>query len=212
MANNASLLPPNARPLEHALAASMARITAIPTPLTDLVRPDAVAAPILPWLAWGLSVQRWRPSWSEAQRRAATATAIPNAKIRGSRAAVEQVITDYDPRITLTEWFEEGGTGVPYTFFITLPLDGMFDTIATASFAVELYRDLVRVKPARAHFELRQQAMAKATLPMAAIARAWRMDRTMAAMTGPDPADDRKLTTEYGEPLEGADGIAWEYL
>jgi phage tail P2-like protein len=85
VANNPSLLPPNARPLEHALAASMARITAIPTPLTDLWRPDAIPASILPWLAWGLSVDRWRPSWSEEQRRAATAAAIPNAKIRGSR-------------------------------------------------------------------------------------------------------------------------------
>ncbi|WJS98203.1 phage tail protein I [Novosphingobium humi] len=212
MANNPSLLPPNATRLEHALAAATARITAIPTPLTDLWRPEAIPAAILPWLAWSLSVDRWRPSWSEAQRRAATAAAIPNAKIRGSRAAAEAVIADYDPRITLTEWWEAGGSGVPYTFFVTLPLDGLFDTIATASFAAELYRDLVRVKPARAHFTLRQKAMAKATLPMAAVARAWRMDRAMAAMTGPDPADDLNITTEYGEPLEGADGAAWEYI
>lgn len=212
MANNSSLLPPNARPLEQALAGAMARITAIPTPLTDLVRPDAIPASILPWLAWGLSVNRWRPTWSEEQRRAATAQAIPNAKIRGSRAAAEAVLADYDPRITLTEWWEEGGTGVPYTFFCTLPLDGTFDDMATAGFAAELYRDLVRVKPARAHFELRQRVIAKVTLPMAAVARAWRMDRAMATMIGPDPADDLQLTTEYGEPLEGADGIAWEYI
>jgi P2-related tail formation protein len=32
----------------------------------------------------GLSVDRWRPSWSEEQRRAATASAIPNAKIRAA--------------------------------------------------------------------------------------------------------------------------------
>lgn len=212
MANNPSLLPPNARPLEHALASSMARITAIPTPLTDLWRPDAIPATILPWLAWGLSVDRWRPSWSEEQRRAATAAAIPNAKIRGSRAAAQAVIADYDPRITLTEWWEEGGSGVPYAFFCTLPLDGAFDDLATASFATELYRDLTRVKPARAHFQLRQQVMAKAALPMAAVARAWNMDRAMATMIGPDPADLLKITTEYGEPLEGDDDAGWEYI
>lgn len=211
MANNSSLLPPNARPLEHALASSMARITAIPTPLTDLWRPDAIPATILPWLAWGLSVDRWRPSWSEEQRRAATAAAIPNAKIRGSRAAAQAVIADYDPRITLTEWWEEGGTGIPYTFFVTLPLDGAFDDMATASFATELYRDLVRVKPARAHFQLRQQVTAAATMPFTGVARTLRTDRFDAGLIGPDPADDLKLTTEYGEPLEGADGAAWEY-
>ena len=210
MANNPSLLPPNARPLEHALATSMARIAAIPTPLTDLVRPDAIPAPILPWLAWGLSVQRWRPSWSDAQRRAATAQAIPNAKIRGSRAAAEAVIADYDPRITLTEWWEAGGSGVPYPFFVPLPLDGLFDTIATASFAAELYRDLVRVKPARAHFTLRQTVSSWAALPLFPIARALRADRFAAATIGPFDADEIKLQTEDGEPLEGPDGIAWE--
>ncbi|WCT76290.1 phage tail protein I [Novosphingobium humi] len=210
MANNPSLLPPNATRLEHALAAATARITAIPTPLTDLWRPDTIPASILPWLAWSLSVDRWRPSWSEEQRRAATAQAIPNAKIRGSRAAAEAVIADYDPRITLTEWWEEGGSGVPYTFFVTLPLDGLFDTIATASFAAELYRDLVRVKPARAHFTLRQKAMAHAALPMVAAARAMRAERWRAAMADPDPADDLKLQSEDGEPLEGPDGLAWE--
>lgn len=212
MANNSSLLPPNARPLEHALASATARIGAIPTPLTELVRPDAIPASILPWLAWGLSIKRWRPSWNEAQRRTATAQAIPNAKIRGSRAAADAVIADYDPRITLTLWYEAGGSGVPFTFFVTLPLDGTFDTMATAEFAAELYRDLVRVKPARDHFQLRQRVTAKAALPMAAVARAWAMDRAMATMIGPDPADDLKLTTEYGEPLEGDDGAAWEYI
>lgn len=212
MANNPSLLPPNAKPLEHALAGAMARITSIPTPLTELVRPYAIPASILPWLAWGLSVDRWRPSWSEEQRRAATAAAIPNAKIRGSYATAAAVIADYDPHITMTLWYEAGGSGIPYTFFVTLPLDGQFDTMARAEFAAELYRDLVRVKGARDHFQLRQRVSAKATLPMAAVARAWRMDRAMATMIGPDPADDLKLTTEYGEPLEGDDGAPWEYI
>jgi P2-related tail formation protein len=121
------------------------------------------------------------------------------------------VIADYDPRITLTEWWEEGGTGLPYTFFCTLPLDGAFDDLATASFATELYRDLTRVKPARAHFQLRQQLRAKAPCPWPPW-RAHGHGTHHGHLIGPDPADDLKITTEYGEPLEGDDGAGWEYI
>lgn len=210
MGNSASLLPPNARALEHALAAATARLGDIPRPLPELWRPDAIPLAILPWLAWGLALDRWRQAWSEAQKRAATANAIPDARQKGSRGAAMAVLADYDPRLTMVEWWEEGGSGAPYTFTVIHPLDGAGGPRASAAFAASLYADLLRVKPARAHFELRQRLAARAALPVAAALRSLRLERRRAAMTGPDPADDLKLQTEYGEPLEGGEGLALE--
>jgi phage tail P2-like protein len=195
------------RPLEHALAAAMARITAIPTPLTDLWRPgDPRLDPA--WLAWSLSVDRWRPSWSEAQRRAATA-AIPNAKIRGSRAAAEAVIADYDPRITLTEWWEEGGSGVPYTFFVTLPLDGLFDDRHGQLRRRTLPRPCprqTRPRPFRA-----APKVAQGTLPMAAVARACAWNAPWPRSSAPTPPT---ISTHHRiwRTARRADGAGWEYI
>lgn len=205
MANSASLLPPNAKPLEHALATATARIGDIPRPLLELWRPDAIPLAILAWLAWGLAVDRWRQEWSEAQKRAATAQAIPNARIKGSRGAAMAVLADYSPSLTLTEWFEEGGSGEPYTFFVTVPLDAD-PALNSAAFAQDVYNGLIGVKPARAHFKLRQRAIARTTLPMTAASRAWRYDRYRAQASYPT----EYLLSESAQILQAEDGQLME--
>ena len=57
-----SLLPPNATPLERAIALALARITAIPTPAGDTWNPATCPAPLLPHFAWGMSVDTWDPA------------------------------------------------------------------------------------------------------------------------------------------------------
>jgi phage tail P2-like protein len=208
--SNASLLPPNATPLENALAQASSRIGDIPIPLVDLWNPATCPIALLPWLAWGLSTDQWRQGWSEARRRQAVAHAIPSAKIKGSRAAADAVLAEYDPLLTLTEWWQAGGTGQPYTFSVTLPLDGAGGPRSTATFARELHRDLVSVKPARAHFALYQRVDARTVLPIAGAARTMRFERRRAAPAPVDPNAALYLQTEYGEPIEGGEGIILE--
>ena len=65
-----TLLPPNASELERAAEGAIrARLTAVPIPLASLWRPDTCPAPLLPWLAFALSVDQWSDRWPEAIQR-----------------------------------------------------------------------------------------------------------------------------------------------
>jgi len=171
---------------------------------------NASLLPLLPWLAWGLSTDMWRTGWDDARRRNATAQAIPNARKKGSRAATDAVMAEYDPHLTVTIWHEAGGSGIPYTYCVTLPLDGAGGDRATAQFARDLYYDLVEVKPARDHLTLYQRLDARTVLPIAGAARATRAERFRAIPAPLDPNANRYLQTEYGEPIEGGEGLILE--
>ena len=65
-----TLLPPNASDLERAAEGAIrARLEAVPIPLATLWNPDTCPAPLLPWLAWALSVDQWSDQWPEAMQR-----------------------------------------------------------------------------------------------------------------------------------------------
>ena len=65
-----TLLPPNASDLERATEGAIrARLTAVPIPLATLWNPDTCPQPLLPWLAWALSVDQWSERWPVAIQR-----------------------------------------------------------------------------------------------------------------------------------------------
>jgi phage tail P2-like protein len=206
-----SLLPPNATPLETALASAMARIGAVPVPLRTLLSASTAPLAVIPWLAWEMAVYRWDADWSEARRRDGVANAITNHRHRGTRGAMDDLLAEYDSTLTLLEWWEPGGSGVPFTFWVNLPTNGASASSATATFATSLMTDIGLTKPARALFEFRQTATATVSLPITVAARTLIMTRSLSAIGQPDPADLLKLTTEYGEPLQGGEGLDWEY-
>ncbi len=92
MTDLVTLLPPNHTPFEEALSLSVADALDIPVDLPLLVRPYEIPAPLLPWLAWGVSVDLWKDDWPEEKKRAAVARSIPWHKIKGTRAAMTEAI------------------------------------------------------------------------------------------------------------------------
>lgn len=78
------LLPGNATPLERALAASTLRLEEIPLPIDDVWRPDRCPAHLLPWLAWGLSVDLWDDTWPEAKKRYVCAQSFELHRLKGT--------------------------------------------------------------------------------------------------------------------------------
>jgi phage tail P2-like protein len=205
------LLAPNSTRWEHALAAPLVRLSQIPNPLPDMLNALTTPIAVLPWLAWELCVYRWNENWSETRRRQAVANAIADHRRRGTRGAMDDLLAEYDPTLRLVEWWEEGGSGEPYTFTVTLPVNGADAASVTASFGSALLADIALTKPERAHFDVRQQANASISMPIAIAARSMVQLRSFGAMVQPDPADLLKLTTEYGEPLQSDDGAIWEY-
>jgi phage tail P2-like protein len=87
-----SLLPSNATDQERAIDLTTARVGDPPVPLRSLWDPETCPADLLPWLAWGLSVDEWQPSWPEGRKRAVIAASIEVHRRKGTRAAVVQAV------------------------------------------------------------------------------------------------------------------------
>lgn len=118
-----SLLPPNATAAERAIDAAAERLADIPVPLRDLWNPQTIPAALLPWLAWGLSVDVWDPAWTEARKRATVAASIEVHRHKGTVGAMLTALgaLDYDAR--LVEWWQSTPRGAPYTFGVEARLD-----------------------------------------------------------------------------------------
>ena len=103
----ASLLPPNASPLERALEdVHGARIDAIPAPLRALWDADTCPESALPALAWQLSVDDWSDDWPLDRRRAVVASSVDVHRRKGTLGALRKVLADAGhPDAVVTEGF-----------------------------------------------------------------------------------------------------------
>jgi phage tail P2-like protein len=208
-----SLLPPNVSALETALEASAeARLDGVPVPVKDTWNPATCPDFLLPWIAWGLSIDLWDTAWSEAQKRAAIASAIADQRRKGTRASLRAVLDRFDPLIGLVEWFEDPDVLDPYTFRLELPLAADTEVPMNEATVAALLRDIAAVKPLRSHFgavhRLAAQAHAYLLSPVR-IAGFERLDAAGDTESALDPVWGTYLQTEDGEPLLGGAG---EYL
>lgn len=89
--SDASLLPPNATPLERALAKACAMPHA-PEVIRRLWNPWQCPVELLPWLAWAWSVDEWDSAWTEAQQRSMVAGSIRLHRKKGTPWAVREAL------------------------------------------------------------------------------------------------------------------------
>ncbi|WP_267382604.1 MULTISPECIES: phage tail protein I [unclassified Sphingomonas] len=214
-----SLLPPNATPLERALEGATARVGAIDiAQAAELWNPATCPAPILPWLAWSLSVDFWDPAWSDAVKREAVATSIAKHRRKGTRTSVEEVLARYDELLRVIEWFKAVPPAQPHTFEIQLDLvtaEGVAPggLRSSAAFAEAIIRDVTRVKPLREHFILAQTLRARAAVGIFGVARLAGFVRERAALVSDtSPFWDPCLQSEDGEPFQDDLGTFFEDL
>ena len=125
----ATLLPPNASPLEGCLEQAMARYDdGRDVPIDALWDPHRCPAPLLPWLAWALGVRRWDAQWSGEVKRRVIAGAVPLRRIEGTvgaiRAHLDALGAEYD--------VVERPGGAPFTAAITLHNSAEVGAAATA--------------------------------------------------------------------------------
>ncbi len=167
-----SLLPPNATPLETALAQVMAeRIGALAAPLRALWSPTDCPEVFLPWLAATVGVEQWSDAWPIAIRRARVASAIAIHRYKGTVRAVTDIASAYGGNLRLTEWWQTTPPGAPFTFALSLSVGGQV-AAPTADFITALIADISRAKPARAHFTVTTATNASAAIAICAVARA----------------------------------------
>lgn len=202
------LLPPNATLLEQALVESGARITDIPVPIRALWDPATCPAALLPWLAWGVSIDFWDTTWSEQVKRDEIAGAIAAQRRKGTRASLRAVLDRFDPLIEIVEWFEDRGNLDPHTFRLELPLLSDGGREFTEEVIAELLRDISVVKPLRAHMFAVHRLKTCATIGVLGagnLAGSIRLDLAADTTTAGEAQWATYLQTEDGEPLQDED-------
>ncbi|NWD70767.1 phage tail protein I [Pseudomonas gingeri] len=117
-----SLLPRNATSLEIKATQALAQIQRVPIPLRQLCNPDTCPTPLLPYLAWAFSVDRWDSRWPESAKRAAIRAAYFVHSRKGTIGAVRRVVEPLGYRLDIAEWWETDPLGVPGTFKLVLDL------------------------------------------------------------------------------------------
>ena len=209
---HSDLLPPATTRIEHALdLVGARRLLGIDAPVDTLLDPASIPAPLLPWLGWGLSIDRWSAAWSEAQKRAACAAAIDEQRRKGTPASVKAVLASYDPLLQLVEWFQRAPEGEPHTFEIRLPLYDGRTPAARAQLIDDVIRDIAMVKPVRSWFRFVQLIDLMQRLRAVAAVRPVTFARFTgpALPGGPAPAAGRLLNEDGGRHLleDGGDHL-----
>lgn len=141
MSATPELLPPNSTPLEvQTEAAAAARLAGLAVFIRDLWNPLTCPAAWLPALAWALSVDVWRSQWPEGTKRAVVAASPRVHRLKGTVGAVKAALGAVAGTlpVRLIEWFQPGGSGIPYTAIAEIELHGD-DTVDGS-----LTRDLVQ--------------------------------------------------------------------
>lgn len=206
-----SLLPPNATDAERALEEAM-RADIDLSAVGTLWNPATCPAAVLPWLAWSLAISHWDAGWSEAQKRAAIAGAIPFHRRKGTRAALREVLDRFEPLLQIVEWWEMSPRGAPHTFEVRAPSGDIPASFLTQETATAIIRDIAATKPARSHFTFVQSLEAQALGWMAGGALVATFARVeLAAAHDDDPIWPLLLQTEDGEPLSDDGGEFLEH-
>lgn len=206
-----TLLPPNATPLERALEAGVSRISAIDVPIDTLLDPSRIAVQWLPWLAWGLSVDAWDSTWSEATKRQAVAESIVLHRMKGTRAAVDLILPRIDALARVIEWHEERDRLRPGEFEIEVPLVTVAGAAggprAQAAIVDDIITAIERVKPLREHLTVVQALTLSGGVAVQGHARMAAYHRDDASLVNDtSPAWDFYLQTELGEPMQAETG------
>ncbi len=120
---SSDLLPPSATPQERALAETVARVSAVPTPARDMWDPDTCPIELLPWLAWAFSLDDWDVTWTEAQQRAAVKASYGVHRHKGTIGSVKDALQALGLGVQVQEWFNQIPAGNPYTYRLLLEVN-----------------------------------------------------------------------------------------
>lgn len=204
-----SLLPPNASPIESALEGASSRLSGVPVPLRTLWDPQTCPAALLPWLAWGVSIDFWDADWTDQAKRTAIAQSISQQRRKGTRASLVAVLERFDPLIGLVEWFEDRQALAPHTFRLELPLAAETSVTYDEALVAALVRDIAAVKPLRSHMIAVHRLRALTEIGLFGASRvvgAARLDMAADQASALNPVWADYLQTEIGEPVRAETG------
>ncbi|POZ17052.1 phage tail protein I [Lelliottia aquatilis] len=158
------ILPTGATALElHAEQAS-AEVSAVSVPIRTLWDPDTCPLPLLPYLAWAFSVERWDNQWDEDTKRSVIRGSYMLHRRKGTISALRQAVEPLGYLISVTEWWQNDKT--PGTFEMEI---ATLDTGITPEMYSELERVISDAKPCSRHLTMLTISLeTRGQLPVAA--------------------------------------------
>lgn len=105
------------------MSAALARLSEVPVRVREQWAPDSCPTSLLPWLAWGLSVDTWDPAWTAAQKRAAISASFYVHQRKGTLGALRAALSALGFSVRVVEWFEDSPAAAPYTFRLTVGVE-----------------------------------------------------------------------------------------
>lgn len=166
----ASLLPANATSQERAVEAAIAGLANLSIPTRAVWSAADCPAELLPWLAWGLSIDDWDADWSDQLKRSRIAAAIPIQRRKGTAKSVRDVVASFGGNVIIREWFEMDPPGEPHTFSLTVTLGGG-GSAPTAEFIDTVISEVGRTKPVRSRFDFTIAVDGRARIGLRAVGR-----------------------------------------
>lgn len=155
MPPNRPLVPSGSTPLEKRAAECLRLAVENPILIPDLINPDRCPEPLLPYLAWAFSVDKWDENWTDTVKRIAIKQSFFIHKHKGTLSAVKRVIEPIGYLIELKEWWQEQPNAEAGTFKLSVE-------VSESGLNEQTYNELVRliedVKPVSRH--LKQLAIA----------------------------------------------------
>lgn len=114
------ILPDTASPVEVALlSVELASLAEIDVSIISTIwDPYAIPAPLIPWLAWALSVDVWDDSWSEQRKRDVIAASPIVHRRKGTLDAVERSVAPLGVEVDVLEWHLQNPVGRRGTFSV----------------------------------------------------------------------------------------------
>lgn len=154
-----SILPPNASQLELDLEQIHASSLDLEVErLLTLWRADQIPLELLPWLAWGFSVDVWNPDWPEANKRNVVAGSIGIHRKKGTPYAVKTMLELVGfPTVEIVEWWQNDPAGfftnqAAHTFCLRVLNGGGNYTLLNDESYAEIQRVVDITKPERSHY------------------------------------------------------------
>ena len=148
-----SVLPPHSTYLERALEIASFWVVCN-SEIIDIWSPTSAPEQFLPWLAWSVSVDEWDENWPVEIKRDVILASHKIHRIKGTRGAVQKALDAMGFEAEITEWWEPGGSGVPYTFEITAYARDVLGagTQMTPELLARVTRAVEDTKSLRSHF------------------------------------------------------------
>lgn len=140
------LLPVGSSQLEVAAAEACARLQQLPVPLRTLWNPQTCPLPLLPYLAWAWSVDRWDQEWPEETRRAVVSASQFIHRRKGTISAIRRVVEPLGYVINVHEWWQTGEP--PGTFRLDI---GVLESGIDETMFNEMERLIGDAKPVSRH-------------------------------------------------------------